>query len=140
MTAIRPALAADGAAVIALWRACDLTRPWNDPQADFDRALAHAAAIILVAEEEVAIVGTIMAGFDGHRGWIYYLGTHPEHRGDGIARRLLDAACDWLRRRGCPKVELMVREGNEAAGLYAALGWEPQAVQVFARWLKAPGA
>ncbi|WOF44698.1 GNAT family acetyltransferase [Sphingopyxis indica] len=135
MTAIRPARASDGAAVVALWRACDLTRPWNDPQADFDRALGHAAATVLVAEQGSAIAGTVMAGFDGHRGWIYYLGVAPARRGEGLARRLLDAACDWLRGQGCPKVELMVRDGNDAATLYRHLGWEPQGVQVFGRWL-----
>ena len=135
MTAIRPADAADAEAVIALWQSCDLTRPWNDPQADFDRALGHAAATVLVAGQGADIAGTVMAGFDGHRGWIYYLGVAPATRGNGLARRLLDAACDWLRARGCPKVELMVRDGNDAAALYRHLEWEPQAVQVFARWL-----
>lgn len=135
MTTIRPAGAADRDAVVALWHACDLTRPWNDPEGDFDRALGHAAATIFVAEQEARIAGTVMAGFDGHRGWIYYLGVAPARRGEGLARRLLDAACDWLGAQGCPKVELMVREGNDAAALYRRLGWEPQGVQVFGRWL-----
>src|SRR3546814_20306061 len=76
-----------------------------------------------------------MAGFDGHRGWIYYLGVMPDHRGRGIARQLLDGACDLLRQQGCPKVELMLRDGNPAAGLYERLDWELQPVRVFARRL-----
>jgi ribosomal protein S18 acetylase RimI-like enzyme len=132
---VRLATAGDAEAVIAVWTACDLTRPWNDPRADFARALDHGAATIWVAERGADIVGTVMAGFDGHRGWIYYLGVMPDHRGSGIARRLLDAACDGLREQGCPKVELMLRDGNPAAGLYERLDWELQPVRVFARWL-----
>lgn len=135
MIMIRPAAAADRDAVIAVWSACELTRPWNDPRADFQRALDHEAATILVAADGARIAGTAMAGFDGHRGWIYYLGVLPDQRGRGISRQLLDAACDWLRQRGCPKVELMLREGNPAAGLYTHLGWERQDVRVYARWL-----
>ncbi|WP_033073457.1 GNAT family acetyltransferase [Sphingopyxis sp. MWB1] len=136
MTAIRPARAADRDAVIALWHGCGLTRPWNDPVADFERALGYAASTIFVAENDAVIVGTVMAGFDGHRGWIYYLATDPARRGRGLGRQLLDAACDWLRGEGCPKVELMVRDDNEAADFYAHLEWEKQAVAVFARRLQ----
>lgn len=68
MTLIRAATPADRDAAVALWQSCDLTRPWNDPDADFDRALGHDAATILLAEAGRAIVGTIMVGFDGHRG------------------------------------------------------------------------
>lgn len=135
MTVIRPATAADRDAAVGIWEACDLTRPWNDARADFDRALVHEASAILLAEDDDRIVGTAMTGFDGHRGWIYYLGVVPDYQHRGIARALLDAACDWLRQRDCPKVELMLREGNPAAGLYEHLGWERQDVSVFARWL-----
>jgi ribosomal protein S18 acetylase RimI-like enzyme len=133
--ATRAATAADRDAAIAIWEACGLTRPWNDPHADFLRALDHDASTILLAEHGAHILGTAMTGFDGHRGWIYYLGVAPGHQGRGIARQLLDASCEWLRLRGCPKVELMLREGNPAAGLYEHLGWERQDVRVFARWL-----
>lgn len=135
MTAIRSATAIDREIVVDIWELCGLTRPWNDAFADFDRALEHDASTILLAEDGNRVVGTAMAGFDGHRGWIYYLGVVPDHQRHGIARKLLDAACDWLRRQHCPKVELMLREGNPAAGLYEHLGWERQDVSVFARWL-----
>lgn len=135
MTNLRAATEHDADAVIAIWQACDLTRPWNDPRADFMRAIAHSASTIIIAEDGASIVGTAMTGFDGHRGWIYYLGVAPDHRGQGIARHLLDHACDWLKLRGCPKVELMLRERNSAAELYEHLGWELQPVRVFARWL-----
>ena len=135
MTVIRPATATDRDATVGVWEICGLTRPWNDAFADFDRALAHEASTILLAEDDGRIVGTAMTGFDGHRGWIYYLGVVPDHQRRGMARTLLDAACDWLRQQDCPKVELMLREGNPAAGLYEHLGWERQDVSVFARWL-----
>ncbi|HWW57657.1 MAG TPA: GNAT family acetyltransferase [Sphingopyxis sp.] len=135
MTATRSATIADRDAVVAIWEACGLIRPWNDPQADFRRALEHDASTVIVAEQGARILATAMTGFDGHRGWIYYLGVAPDHQGQGIARQLLDAACEWLGQRGCPKVELMLRDGNPAAGLYEHLGWERQDVRVFARWL-----
>jgi len=133
--ATRTATVADRDAVVAIWEACGLTRPWNDPGADFLRALGHNASTVILAERDTRIIGTAMTGFDGHRGWIYYLGVAPDQQGQGIARQLLDASCEWLRLRGCPKVELMLRDGNPAAGLYEHLGWEPQDVRVFARWL-----
>jgi ribosomal protein S18 acetylase RimI-like enzyme len=133
---IREASAGDRAQVIALWQECGLTRPWNDPTSDFDRALAFVGSAIFVAEDDANAAGTAMTGFDGHRGWIYYLGVKPGLRGEGIARRLVDACADWLRNHDCPKVELMLREGNPASGLYERLGWEKQPVRVYARWLR----
>lgn len=132
---IREASTHDQAATIALWQECGLTRPWNDPAGDFDRALAFAGSTIFVADDG-ALVGTAMAGFDGHRGWIYYLGVDPARRGEGIARRLIDACTDWLKGHDCPKVELMLRDGNPASGLYERLGWELQPVKIYARWLR----
>lgn len=70
MIALRAATENDADAVIAIWHACDLTRPWNDPRADFLRALGHSASTIIIAERNADIVGTAMTGFDGHRGWI----------------------------------------------------------------------
>jgi ribosomal protein S18 acetylase RimI-like enzyme len=132
---IREAIPQDVEAVIAVWQQCDLTRPWNDPKSDFQLASASSAATILLAEKGVALVGTIMTGFDGHRGWIYYLGTLPNHREHGIATQLVGAAAEWLKDRHCPKVELMVRRGNAAASFYEKIGWKKQDVDVYARWL-----
>ena len=66
-----------------------------------------------------------MCGYDGHRGWVYYLAASPGHRGTGIGRKLMTAAEDWLKDRGCPKLQLMVRETNTATlGFYDSIGYE----------------
>lgn len=115
--------------VIALWEACGLTRSWNDPAADYHRALATQTSAILLANQEASILASVMTGFDGHRGWVYYLGVLPDHRGRGLGRILMAAAEAWLRDRGAPKIQLMVRDDNEAAlGFYKALGYELQPV------------
>ena len=79
-----------------------------------------------------------MVGCDGHRGWVYYLAVAPERRRSGLGRTMMDAAEAWLRERGAPKIQLMVREDNEAAlGFYEALGLERQKVVTLGRFLAA---
>ena len=127
----------EGAAVVALWRDCGLTRPWNDPEADFALALASGSSAVLVARAGERLAGSVMVGFDGHRGWVYYLAVSPAARRGGIGRALMAAAEDWLRARGCPKIQFMVREDNDAAlGFYAALGMERQKVVTLGRFLE----
>jgi len=119
----------DTDAVVALWEAAGLTRPWNDPRADIARKLTVQPELFLVAvdaDEPGSLAGSVMAGYDGHRGWLYYLATASHRRGEGIARRLVEAAEERLLAMGCPKVQLMVRPENTAArGFYDALGYEP---------------
>nr|WP_256731391.1 GNAT family acetyltransferase [Sphingomonas sp. dw_22] len=120
-----------------MWRTCGLTRPWNDPEADFALALATGGSTVLVARGGDGIDGSVMVGFDGHRGWVYYLAVAPERQGAGRGRALMAAAEDWLRSRGCPKIQLMVRAGNAAAlGFYEKLGLERQEVVTLGRFLK----
>ncbi|MDT8758654.1 GNAT family acetyltransferase [Sphingomonas psychrotolerans] len=133
---IEAACGDDAGAVVALWRACGLTRPWNDPDADFALAMGGGSSAVLVARGAGGVAGSVMVGFDGHRGWVYYLAVSPERRGAGLGRALMAAAEDWLRARGAPKLQLMVREDNEAAlGFYAALGLERQKVVTLGRFL-----
>lgn len=133
---IGPATAGDSAAVVALWHACGLTRPWNDPEADFALAQGGGASTIFVARGE-GIAGSVMVGFDGHRGWVYYLAVAPDQRRTGLGRALMTAAEDWLRTRGAPKLQLMVREDNAAAlDFYESLGLERQKVVTLGRFLK----
>ena len=122
--------------MVELWQDEGLTRPWNDPYADYDLALANTTSIILLARAGTALVGSVMVGFDGHRGWVYYLACDPEQRGRGIGRTLMKAAEVWLRERGCPKIQLMVRNDNVAAkGFYAAIGYAEQEVVTIGRRL-----
>lgn len=132
---VTEATADDAGAVIALWEACGLTRPWNDPARDFALALESAASVVLVARAGHALAGSVMTGFDGHRGWVYYLAVAPDARRRGLGRALMAAAEAWLRARGAPKIQLMVREGNEAIGFYEALGLERQPVVTLGRFL-----
>ena len=126
---IRPASPADEARTIALWHVAGLTRPWNDPAADFRLALANRTSTVLLALEGADLAGSVMVGFDGHRGWVYYLAVDPAWRGQGSGRALMAAAEDWLAARDCPKIQLMVRGDNKAAkGFYAAIGYEVQDV------------
>lgn len=116
---------ADEDAVVALWQAAGLTRPWNDPRRDIARKLTVQPELFLVAEDAAAVVGTVMAGYDGHRGWLYYLATAPDRRGEGIGRALIHEAEQRLLALGCPKVQLMVRPDNtEARAFYERLGYD----------------
>ena len=129
---------ADTEAVVALWEVCGLTRPWNDPRADIARKLTVQPDLFLVAEDRAdsAVVGSVMAGYDGHRGWLYYLATDPDRRGRGIARALIGEAEDRLRAMGCPKVQLMVRSENDRVlDFYDALGYADDDVLVRSRRL-----
>lgn len=111
---------------VALWHAAGLTRPWNDPYLDIERKLAVQRELFLVAVDAEEIVGTVMGGYDGHRGWLYYLATAGSHRGRGIGAALVTEVERLLLALGCPKVQLMVRPDNEGArGFYTALEYEP---------------
>jgi ribosomal protein S18 acetylase RimI-like enzyme len=133
---ISPATAEDEDEIAALWRRTGLTRPWNDARADFQRAQASEQATVLVAREQSAILGSVMVGDDGHRGWLYYLAVHEAHRDHGLGAALVRSAEVWLRERGQTRVRLMVRHGNDAVnGFYAALGYEDQECRVLGRVL-----
>ncbi|MEH6702366.1 GNAT family acetyltransferase [Parasphingorhabdus sp.] len=120
---------ADMDEVIALWKACELTRPWNDPAADYRLAVANETSAILLAHSEGDLVASVLTGFDGHRGWVYYLAVTPGSQKQGLGRKMMAAAEQWLRDRNAPKIQLMVRDDNEAAiGFYTALGYELQPV------------
>ncbi|MEO6469208.1 MAG: GNAT family acetyltransferase [Acidimicrobiia bacterium] len=121
---IRPFRADNVDAVIALWGACDLTRPWNDPARDIERKLAMADDLFLVGTVDGRVVGTVMAGYEGHRGWINYLAVDPNERSAGHGRALMVAAESRLRALGCPKINLQVRATNpDAIAFYEGLGF-----------------
>ncbi len=116
---------ADVEAVIELWRACGLTRAWNDPQKDIALARAGASSTILVGEAEGIIAASAMVGHDGHRGMLYYVAVAPGHRGRGLGKAAVRTAEAWLAERGVWKINLLVRAENEAVrGFYEKLGYE----------------
>src|SRR3954447_26533954 len=96
VTAIRPYRDADESAVVALWEACGLTRPWNPPSADIALLRGSGHGEILVAMQQDRVIGSVMVGHDGHRGWIYYLAVAPALRRGGLGSRLMRAAETWL--------------------------------------------
>lgn len=123
-------------AAVALWRACGLTRPWNDPGTDFTRAIDGPASAVLGAVDGDTLVGTAMVGVDGHRGWVYYLAVDPARRGAGLGRELMAACERWVLAHGAPKLELMIRRDNEpVVAFYGTLGYAREPVVVMARRL-----
>lgn len=134
---VRELVAADTSSVVALWNETGLTRPWNDAAKDFQRALDGSASVVLGVKPFDEVIGTVMVGHDGHRGWIYYLAVARAHQRNGIGSELMRAAEDWLRQIGAVKVQLMVRGDNEAMlDFYDACGYEISEVKVLSRWLE----
>ncbi|VIO79583.1 Acetyltransferase YpeA [Bradyrhizobium ivorense] len=134
--AIAPIADADVTDVIALWQACGLTRPWNDPAADIALARRGPGSAVLVGHDGTAIVATAMVGHDGHRGWVYYVAVAPDRQGQGFGRTMMAAAEDWLRQAGVPKLQLLVRRENAKAGaFYQSLGYEESTSVMLAKWL-----
>jgi hypothetical protein len=127
---------ADVTSVVSLWERCGLTRPWNDPVADIALARRGPSSTILLAREDERIVASAMVGHDGHRGWVYYVATDPDRRGQGLGRAIMNAAEDWLRQAGIAKLQLLVRQDNaKASAFYETIGYDEAAVTVFAKWL-----
>ncbi|HMI20553.1 MAG TPA: GNAT family acetyltransferase [Sphingomonas sp.] len=125
MTEIGPLAPDEAPAAAALWAEAGLVRAWNDPHADIAAALACPTATILAARDGARLTGTIMAGYDGHRGWLYYVAVADDRRGTGLGRALVEAAEHWLAAQGTRVIRLMVRAENDAVtGFYAALGYE----------------
>lgn len=135
---IRNATAGDEPSVTALWRACNLVTSYNDPSKDFHFARAKENSDILVGlDAEQIIVGSVMVGHDGHRGWIYYVASDPKHRNQGIGRLMVEAAERWLKNRGVVKAMLLVRETNtQVVDFYEHLGFEAVPRVVMQKWLE----
>ena len=134
--AIAEIVDADITPVITLWRACGLTRPWNDPVSDIALARRGPNSTILIGRDGDAIVATVMVGHDGHRGWVYYVATDPDRRATGYGRAIMTAAEDWLRATGIAKLQLLVRRENARAGaFYQSIGYAEAQTIVFAKWL-----
>ena len=126
----------DVAELIALWQRCGNARPWNDPAADITLARKGSNSTVLVGRHDGAVVGSVLVGHDGHRGWVYYVASDPDHRFKGFGRAMMTAAEDWLRVRGIEKMQLMVRPDNsQVQAFYESLGYFEQKRIIYAKWL-----
>ncbi len=137
---IRTFAVSDADAVVALWQRCELTRPWNDPHKDIARKVSVADDLFLVGTEAGTVISSVMAGYDGHRGWVNYLAVDPDRRGHGAARALMAEAETRLAARGCPKVNLQVRDTNtEVLAFYERLGYVVDAAVSMGKRLESDG-
>ena len=115
----------DEESVVRLWTECGLVVSWNNPRRDIQRKLKMQADMFLVARVENRVVATVMAGYDGHRGWINYLPVSPHHQRSGVGRRMMEEAEALLRAAGCPKINLQVRSTNAAViEFYKRIGFK----------------
>ena len=114
----------DQKAVVDLWRDCGLVAPWNDPVEDIHRKLHVQRDMFLVGLLDSRLVGSVMAGYEGHRGWINYLAVVPDCRKSGYGQRLMEEAETRLRALGCPKINLQIRSSNvDVVEFYKGIGF-----------------
>ena len=118
--------------VVALWQECGLVTPQNNPEKDIARKLQVDTDLFLVGTlkrniakvEDEQIVATVIAGYEGHRGWINYLAVKPAEQRKGFARTMMNAAEKLLLEKGCPKINLQIRASNKAVlAFYNAIGY-----------------
>lgn len=135
---IRPFAPDDAAAVIQLWTECGLVVPWNDPMKDIQRKLAVQPEMFLVGCQGERLVAAVMAGYEGHRGWINYLAVQPSQQGHGYGRLMMDAAERVLLAAGCPKINLQVRSSNaDVIAFYKRIGFKVDDVVSLGKRLEA---
>ncbi len=123
--------------VIALWQACGLVEPQNDPHADIQRKIRFQPDLFLVGcDHNNRLLATVMVGYEGHRGWINYLAVAPAQRRRGLGRKMLAAAEARLRALGCPKINLQVRHTNTAViNFYRRVGFREDKVVSYGKRL-----
>ncbi len=138
---IRPATQADMDALVELWRVVfpeydDPSRPQRAPRPSIARKLDWADGLFWVADDAGTLIGTVMAGYDGHRGWIYSLGVRPDQRRTGLGGQLVAHAESTLARLGCIKVNLQVLDANAGGqAFWAAAGYALDPVVSFGKRL-----
>jgi len=121
---IRPFQTEDEDALVALWKMCELTVPWNNPHKDIARKLQVQPELFLVGILDSNLIATVMGGYDGHRGWINFLAVHPDFRENGYGQKIMNSVETEIRKIGCPKINLQIRRGNDKiASFYQKLGF-----------------
>ncbi|MEE9572521.1 MAG: GNAT family acetyltransferase [Candidatus Neomarinimicrobiota bacterium] len=122
--------------VIQLWKECELVVPWNDPQSDIERKQTVQSELFLIGLMDEEIVATAMAGYDGHRGWVYYLAVKPKYQQQGIGEKMMNKAEHALLKLGCPKLNIMVRTTNsDVINFYKAVGYKIDGVTTMSKRL-----
>ena len=112
--------------VIQLWEEVFAYQtPHNDPALTIDKKLLAKDELFFVAEADGIVLGTAMAGYDGHRGWLYAIAVHPHHRNRGVGRDLVNHSEQALAKLGCLKINLQIVASNQATtGFYEKLGYQ----------------
>jgi len=124
VTRIRRAGTDEGATLLALWKAADATPSPTDTLEDIERALGSDRVTCFVAEVDGQVVGSIIAAFDGWRGYIYRLAVHPAFRRKGIARRLVDSAHESFASWGAKRITALVETDHPwAVSFWSAVGY-----------------
>lgn len=114
-------------AVIELWEKCNLTRPWNTPGLDIERKIKVNPELFLVGLIDGKVVASAMGGYEGHRGWVYYLGVDTEYRRQGLGKRMMEAVEKKLLKMDCPKINIQVRDGNKnALNFFSKIGYNTE--------------
>ena len=112
-------------AVIELWRTCNLVVPQNDPVEDIEKKMRFQPNLFLLGLLDGKVIGSIMVGYEGHRGWINYLAITPEDQRRGYGRKLVQKAIDELKKMGCQKVNLQIRRSNvKVIDFYKHIGFK----------------
>ena len=121
---IRKFQESDEQGLVSLWNVCKLTVPWNNPYKDIKRKLSVQPELFLVGYLKDELIASVMAGYDGHRGWINYFAVHPDFQNRGFGKQLMDYVENRLLELGCPKINLQIREGNKKIlSYYQKLGF-----------------
>ncbi len=122
--------------VIQLWKECELVVPWNDPQSDIERKQTVQSEFFLIGLIHKEIVATAMAGYDGHRGGVYYLAVKPKYQQQEIGKQIMEEAEKRLLEIGCPKLNIMVRTTNsDVINFYKAIGYKVDGVTTMSKRL-----
>jgi len=112
-------------AVVDLWKKCGLVVPWNDPVEDIQKKLDFQPDLFLIALLDGRLIGSVMIGYEGHRGWMNYLAVLPEYQKRGYGRKLVERSIEELKKLGCLKLNVQVRESNSGViEFYRRLGFK----------------
>jgi len=137
-TEIRPFQLSDETVVVQLWKDCNLIVPWNDPLRDIRRKLRVQPELFLIGFISGELAATVIAGYEGHRGWLNYLAVAPRFRRQGLGRKMAAEAEAVLRQMGCPKINIHIRTGNtEVIEFYRRIGFKPDDVVSMGKRLEA---